>query len=74
MMTMILIAFKGSVHDCLQSRCAANCLQHSNSQGAIVCKLRAVHRALITCNMSCATWYEGTAQLLRFDRVEIALT
>ena len=28
-----------------------------------VCKSRATHRALITCNMLCATWYEGTAQL-----------
>ena len=25
---------------------------------------RATHRAIITCNTSCATWYEGTAQLL----------
>ena len=37
-----------------------------------MCKSRATHRALITCNLQCATWYEGTAQLLRFDRVEIA--
>ena len=40
----------------LQSpHCAANCLQHvrSSGPGAIVCKLRATHRALITCNMSC---------------------
>ena len=25
----------------------------------------------ITCNISRVTWYEGTAQLLSFDRVEI---
>ena len=31
--------------------------------GTTVCKSRAAHRALIVCNM-CATWYEGTAQLL----------
>ena len=30
----------------------------------VVCKSRATRRALITCNVSCATWYEGTAQLL----------
>ena len=43
--------------------CAVNCLQnvHSSGQGAIVCKSRAIRRALITCNM-CATWYKGTAQ------------
>ena len=37
--------------------CAANCLQHvrSSGQGAVVCKSRATHRALITCNMPCAT-------------------
>ena len=46
--------------------CAANCLQHvrSSGQGGIICKSRATCRALITCNMSCATWYEGTAQRL----------
>ena len=40
----------------LQSpHCIANRLQHvrSSGPGAIVCKLRATHRALITCNMSC---------------------
>ena len=50
----------------LQSpHCAANCLQHarSNGPGAVVCKSRATHRALMTCN-KCATWYEGKAQLL----------
>ena len=29
-----------------------------------MCKSRATYRARITCNMSCTTWYEGTAQLL----------
>ena len=35
--------------------CAANRLQHvrSSGPGAIMCKPRAIHRALITCNMSC---------------------
>ena len=37
---------------------AANCLQQvrSSSQGAVVCKTRKRHQALITCNMSCTTW------------------
>ena len=40
----------------LQSpHCAANCLQRlpSSGPGAVVCKSRATHRALITCNMCC---------------------
>ena len=68
----IVIVFKGAIWDFfLQSpHCAANCLQHvcSSGQGAIVCKSRPTHRALITCNMSCVTWYEA----IKFDRVEIA--
>ena len=63
---MIIIAFKGAIRDSLQSpHCTANCPQHvsSSGPGAIVYKSRAAHRALITCKMSCATWYEGTAQL-----------
>ena len=53
---IIIIAFKGAIRDFLQSpHCAANRLQHvrSSGPGAIVCKSRATHRALITCNMSC---------------------
>ena len=51
--------------------CAANCLHHDRSSGpgTIVCKSFVTHRALIMYNMSCATWYEGTPQLLTFDRV-----
>ena len=51
---IIIIAFKGAIRDFLQSpHSAANCLQHvrSSGPGAIVCKSRATHRALITCNM-----------------------
>ena len=51
----------------LQSpHCYANCLQHicSSGHGIIVCKSCTTLWALIMCNMSCATWYEGTAQLL----------
>ena len=64
---IIIIAFIGAIRDFLQSPyCVANCLQHvrSNGQGTIVYKSRLTHRALITWNMSCATSYEGTAQLL----------
>ena len=43
-----------------------------SGQGAIVCKSCAKHRALITHNMSCAIWYEETAELLSLTRVEIA--
>ena len=40
--------------------------QHSGSSGrsAIVCKSRATLCALITCNISYVTWFEGRAQLL----------
>ena len=53
---IIIIAVKGAIPDLLQSpHCTANCLQHipSSSLGVIVCKSRATHWALITCNMSC---------------------
>ena len=52
-----LVAFKSAIEDFLQQspHCAANRLQHirSSGPGAVVCKSRATHRALITCNMSC---------------------
>ena len=37
---------------------AVNRLQHvrSSGPGATVCKSHATHRALITCNLHCATW------------------
>ena len=61
-----MIALTGAIQESLQSpRCTPNCLQHecSSGQGAFVCKSHATHRALIMCNMSCATGYKGTAQL-----------
>ena len=64
---IIKIALKGAFWDFLQSPCCAvYCLQHlcSSGQGAIMCKSRATHQALITCSVSFATWYEGTAQLV----------
>ena len=46
--------------------CATNCLQHVllSGQGAILCKSCATRQGLITFNMSCTLWYQGTAQLL----------
>ena len=42
----------------------------SSGPGATVCKSRATHRALITYNMSCATWYEGTVQVLSWTELK----
>ena len=70
---IIIIVLKGANRDFLQSpHCAANRLQHirSSGPGIIVCKSRATHQALITCYMSCATWYEGTAQLLSLTELK----
>ena len=56
-MTTTIIAFKGANRDFLQSpHSTGNRLQHvrSSGPGAIVCKSRATHPALIMCNMS---WY-----------------
>ena len=69
---IMMIAFKGAVRDFWQSpHCAAKCLQYvrSSGQGAIVCKSRATHRALITCNM-CAILYEGTTHLLSLTELK----
>ena len=65
-MIIIIIAFKGAIRDFVQSpHCAANHLQHVRSSGpsANVCKSRATHWALISCNMS---WYmsRGTKEQL----------
>ena len=59
----------------LQSpHCAANHLQHIRSigLGAIVGKSHATHQALFMCNM-CATWCEGTAQLLSLTDFQMRL-
>ena len=72
MKVIIKIAFKGAIQDFQNLPTAPRTLQQvrSSGHGAIVCKSRVTHRALITCNMACTTWYKGTAPL--FDRVEIA--
>ena len=51
----------------LQSpHCTINSLQHVcwSSQGTTVCKSHATHLMPMMCSMLCATWYEGTVQLL----------
>ena len=56
-MMMMITALRGAIRDFLQCpHCAAYCLEHvrSSGLGAIVCKSRATHRALITCNLQCA--------------------
>ena len=71
--TIIIMALKGAIRDFfLQSCYTANSLQHVRSRGpgVIVCKSRATYPALITCNMQCATWYEGTAQLLSLTELK----
>ena len=73
---IIIIAFKGAIRDFLQSpHNAANCLQdvRSSGSGAIVCKSRATHRALITCkcHVTCHL-VRRDSSAVKFDRVEIA--
>ena len=76
---IIIIAFKGaipSMRDFLQSpHSAVNCLQHvrSSGLGAIVCKSRATHRALITfkCHVTCHL-VRRDSSAIQFDRVEMA--
>ena len=73
--TIIKIALNGAIRDFYDLLTAPRiCLQYvrSSGQGVIICKARATHRALITCSMSCATWYAGAAHAVKFDRVEIA--
>ena len=61
---IIIIALKGAILDFFFFY---NQLQHvrSSGPGAMVCKSRAAHRALITCNMSCYVplGTKGTAHL-----------
>ena len=72
MIIKIIIAFKGANQDFLQSpHSAANRLQHARSSGpgAIVCKSRATHRALITCDMSCyCHLVRRDSSAIKFDR------
>ena len=73
---IIIVSFKGAIRDLLQSpHSAANCLQHvrSSGPGAVVCKSRATHRALITCkcHVTCHL-VRRESSAIKFDRLEIA--
>ena len=74
MMMMMIIAFKGAVREVLQSpHCAASHLQHvrSSGPGAIVCKSRAIHRALIAYTISRYV-VRRDSSAIKFNRVDIA--
>ena len=75
---IIIIAFKGAIRDFSQSpHSAANGLQHvrSSGLGAIVCKSRTTHRALITCkcHVTCHL-VRRDSSAIKFDRIEIAFS
>ena len=73
MKIIALMTLKGTIQNVILSPdWATNCLQHvcSSDQGAIVYKSCATHWALITCNMSCITWYEEIAHLLSFTELK----
>ena len=63
MMITIIITLKGAIRDFYNFLTAPRTVSNTYAN---MCKSRATHRALITCNLQCATWYEGTVQLLRF--------
>ena len=63
---IIIKVMKDAIQNVLQSpHCAMNCLQHvrSSGPGAIVCKSRAAHRAVIMCNMLCYVPHGTKGQL-----------
>ena len=70
----IIITFKGAIRDFLQSpHCAANRLQHvrSSGPGAVECKSRATHRALVTlatCRVTCHV-VRRKSSAIKFNRV-----
>ena len=73
---IVIIAFKDAIRDFLQSpHSAAKHLQHvrSSGPGAIVCKSRATHQALIRCkcHVTCHL-VQRDSSAIKFDRVEIA--
>ena len=68
-----MIALTGAIRDFLQSpHCTGKCLQHALSSGQAQPCANHVHHigGLLSCNMSCATWYEGTAQLLSLTELK----
>ena len=62
-----IIAFKGAIRDFFSLLAAPRTVSNTFAQ---VAKAQSSenhvqqHRASITCNVLCATWYEGTAQLI----------
>ena len=72
---IIIIAFKGTIRDFLQSpHSAANCLQHICSSGpGATNHMQHIERLSRASVMLCATWYEGTAQLLSLTELKLHL-
>ena len=75
---IMIIAFKGAIQDFLQSpHSATNNLQHARSSGpgAIMCKSRATHRALITCKCHVTCHFvQRDSSAIKLDTVEIYLS
>ena len=69
MISMIFVLFLISEHGISSLRRELSHV-YSSGSGAIVCKSRATHTALITCYLQCAIWYEGAAQLLSLTELK----
>ena len=56
----------------LRPHWATNCAQHARAHGhhALVSKPCATHQVLITCNISCVSWYRETAGLFMFRKLK----
>ena len=67
---IVIIDLKGAIPDFYNLLTAPRTVSHTHVHVATSCTARGTHRALITCNMPCATWYEGTAQLLRLTELK----
>ena len=62
-----IITLTGTIWDFYNLLTVLGTVSNTHAQvamGQSCWKSRAAHRVLITCNMSCAIWYEGAAQLL----------
>ena len=74
---IIIIALKGAIRDFYNLLTAPRTVSNTYAQvapGAIVCESRATHRALVTCNLQCASWNEGDSSAIKFERVEIVFS
>ena len=68
-----IIAFKVASRDCYNLLTAPQTASNSHARVTKVqsCANYVQHdKALITCNMSCATWYEGRAQPLNLTELK----